>query len=251
MFATWRKGKGDLSDVYRCYSCSTSRQWMRRRQENNYFTNIVRELAPEDTPAYHQIMRMKFEHFTAILRFLFWWFFLLEVWSIFCAASSLADIFKLHWREQTVSMVTAEFAVLMRVRACNMLLRPAKRTRFHSSNMRTKEMLDDVGSNVWYCIKHVLTSSNMLSGHQTRWPNDKMLVHPTCWVVQHLSFGRALRRYFITSSLIYALKSTRRHTTWGIALTSPYGCFFSELEDQHVPCESTPIALERETYAYR
>ena len=33
----------------------------------------------------------------------------------------------------------------------------------------------------------------MLSGHQTRWPNDKMLVHPTCWVVQHLSFGRAFR----------------------------------------------------------
>ena len=120
-------------------------------------------------------------------------FFLLEVWSIFCAASSLADIFKLHWRKQTVSMVTAEFPVLMRVRACNMLLRPAKRTKFHASNMRTKEMLDDVGSNVWYCIKHVPTSSNMLSGHQTRWPNDKMLVHPTCWVVQHLSFGRALR----------------------------------------------------------
>ena len=52
-------------------------------------------------------------------------------------------------------------------------------------------MLDDVGSNAWYCIKHVPTSSNMLSGHQTRWPNDIMLVHPTCWVVQHLSFGRA------------------------------------------------------------
>ena len=32
----------------------------------------------------------------------------------------------------------------------------------------------------------------MLSGHQTRWPNDKMLVHPTCWFAQHLSFGRAL-----------------------------------------------------------
>ena len=45
-------------------------------------------------------------------------------------------------------MVTAEFAVLMRVRECNMLLRPAKRTKFHASNMRTKEMLDDVGSNV-------------------------------------------------------------------------------------------------------
>ena len=48
MFATWRKGKGDLSDVYRCYSCSTSWQWIRRRQENGYFTNIVRELAAED-----------------------------------------------------------------------------------------------------------------------------------------------------------------------------------------------------------
>ena len=36
-----------------------------------------------------------------------------------------------------MSMVTAEFAVLMRVRACNMLLRPAKRTKFHASNMRT------------------------------------------------------------------------------------------------------------------
>ena len=31
----------------------------------------------------------------------------------------------------------------------------------------------------------------MLSGHQTGWPNDKMLVHLTCWIVQHLSFGRA------------------------------------------------------------
>jgi len=52
-----------------------TRQWIRRRQENGYFTNIVRELAAEDTPAYHQMMRMKFEDFTAILRFLFWCFF--------------------------------------------------------------------------------------------------------------------------------------------------------------------------------
>ena len=37
-----------------------TRQWIRRRQENGYFTNIVRELAAEDTPAYHQVMRMKF-----------------------------------------------------------------------------------------------------------------------------------------------------------------------------------------------
>ena len=84
MFATWRKGKGDLSHVYRCYSCSTSWQWIRRREENGYFTNIVRELAAEHTPAYHQIMRMKFEDFTAILRFLFWCFF----------ARSLIDILR-------------------------------------------------------------------------------------------------------------------------------------------------------------
>ena len=43
-------------------------QWIRRRQENGYFINIVRELAAEDTPAYHQMMRMKFEDLTAILR---------------------------------------------------------------------------------------------------------------------------------------------------------------------------------------
>ena len=88
MFATWRKGKGDLSDVYRCQlfvldqleeiedranKRGETRQWIRRRQENGYFTNIVRELADEDTPAYHQMMRMKFEDFTTSC-FLFWCF---------------------------------------------------------------------------------------------------------------------------------------------------------------------------------
>jgi len=81
MLAKWQKGKGDLSDVYRCYSCSTSLKKSRIEQVNEvkqdngfeddksgYFTNIVRELAAEDTPAYHQMMRMKFYDFTAILR---------------------------------------------------------------------------------------------------------------------------------------------------------------------------------------
>ena len=45
-----------------------TREWIRRRQESGYFTNIVRELAAEDTPAYHQMIRMKFEDFTVILR---------------------------------------------------------------------------------------------------------------------------------------------------------------------------------------
>ena len=31
-----------------------TRQWISRRQENGYFTNIVRELAAENTPAYHR-----------------------------------------------------------------------------------------------------------------------------------------------------------------------------------------------------
>ena len=42
-------------------------------------------------------------------------------------------------------------------------------------------------------MKHIPTSSNTLNGHQTRWPNAKMLVHPTSLIVQHLSFGRAFR----------------------------------------------------------
>ena len=45
-----------------------TREWIGRRQESGYFTNIVRELAAEDTPAYHQMIRMTFEDFIVILR---------------------------------------------------------------------------------------------------------------------------------------------------------------------------------------
>jgi len=34
MLAKWRKEKGDLSDVYRCYSCSTSWKKLRIEQVN-------------------------------------------------------------------------------------------------------------------------------------------------------------------------------------------------------------------------
>ena len=44
----------------------------------------------------------------------------------------------------------------------------------------------DVVSNTF---QHQPTPSYMLHGHHTRWPKDKMLAHPTCWIVQHLSFG--------------------------------------------------------------
>ena len=36
-----------------------TREWIRRRQEIGYFTNIVRELAAEDTPACHQMIRLQ------------------------------------------------------------------------------------------------------------------------------------------------------------------------------------------------
>ena len=66
-----------------------------------------------------------------------------------------------------MSMVKAEFAVLMRVRACNMLLRPAKRIKFHASNMRTKEMLDQmfdtVPTSCSNIIQHVEWSSNTVA----------------------------------------------------------------------------------------
>ena len=79
MFATWRKRKGDCLSVLfvldeleetedRASKRGKTREWIRRRQENGYFTNVVRELAAEDTPAYHQMIRMKFEDFTVILR---------------------------------------------------------------------------------------------------------------------------------------------------------------------------------------
>ena len=91
-------------------------------------------------------------------------FFLLEVWSIFCAASSLADIFKLHWREQTVSIVTAEFAVLMRVRACN---QTNKISRIQHENKRNVGwcwikclILHQTCSNI---IQHVEWSSNTVA----------------------------------------------------------------------------------------
>ena len=40
---------------YRARKRDKTREWIRRRQESGHFTNIVWELAAEDTPNYHQI----------------------------------------------------------------------------------------------------------------------------------------------------------------------------------------------------
>ena len=78
----------------------------------------------------------------------------------------------------------------------------------------------------------------MLSGHQTRWPNDRMLVHPTCWVVQHLSFGRAL-------SVRQKLTTETRLCGWfRVPLNPSPGCMHRNEMDVltvHVPVTILPL----------
>ena len=45
-----------------------TREWMKRREEQGYVENIVRELSVEDTAAYREMMRMSHEEFLHILR---------------------------------------------------------------------------------------------------------------------------------------------------------------------------------------
>ena len=45
-----------------------TRQWIKRREEKGYFTNIVRELMIEDSAAYREMMRMNHEDFKNIFK---------------------------------------------------------------------------------------------------------------------------------------------------------------------------------------
>ena len=46
-----------------------TRGWIRRREEKGYFNNtVVQELMIEDTPGYHEMMRMTHDDFLEILR---------------------------------------------------------------------------------------------------------------------------------------------------------------------------------------
>ena len=60
----------------------------------------------------------------------------------------------------------------------------------------------------------------MLSGHQTRWPNDKMLVHPTCWVVQHLSFGRAFTHLLSQNSPLSKMADYYKREAWALSTST-------------------------------
>ena len=44
-----------------------TRNWLKKRDELGYFTNIVRELQLEDTEGFKEMMRMDFKHFNEIL----------------------------------------------------------------------------------------------------------------------------------------------------------------------------------------
>ena len=76
---------GDRSTVRRCLAAiallemleeeddrvpkrGKTRQWIKRREEKGYFTNIVRELMIEDSAAYREMMRMNHEDFKKILK---------------------------------------------------------------------------------------------------------------------------------------------------------------------------------------
>ena len=45
-----------------------TREWIKRREEQGYFDNLVRELSIEDTAAFKEMMRMSHQEFLEILQ---------------------------------------------------------------------------------------------------------------------------------------------------------------------------------------
>ena len=45
-----------------------TRKWIKRREEQGYFDNIVRELSIKDTAGCKEMMRMSYEEFLGILQ---------------------------------------------------------------------------------------------------------------------------------------------------------------------------------------
>ena len=87
--------------------------------------NIVRELATENTPPYRQIMRKKFDDFIVVFREIreagiISLQVLINMDKVIGAAKRLT--LRFHASKQTVSMVTTEYAITVRVRALNMLV---------------------------------------------------------------------------------------------------------------------------------
>ena len=77
MMATMRKRKAVAAmiilellegDEERNWKRGKTRKWIRRREQQGYFGNIVRELSIEDTAGYKEMMRMSHKEFLDILQ---------------------------------------------------------------------------------------------------------------------------------------------------------------------------------------
>ena len=55
-------------DEERNWKRGKTRKWIKRREEQGYFDNIVRELSIEDTAGFKEMMRMSYEEFLGILQ---------------------------------------------------------------------------------------------------------------------------------------------------------------------------------------
>ena len=100
----------------------------------------------------------------------------------FCFSGTKKGYWSREWKHSIVT--TWFFFVTMHVRACKILVETGQNERKKSTfNMRTKEMLGDVGSNVWRAVSTFSTSSN----HPTLWMvikhGGKTL---KCWFTQHI-----------------------------------------------------------------
>ena len=49
-----------------------TRQWIQRREEKGFYTNIVEELRVEDTKTYEEMLRMNYDTFKFILKEIKW-----------------------------------------------------------------------------------------------------------------------------------------------------------------------------------
>ena len=57
----------ELVDSEETKGRGTTRSWLKKREEQGYLTNIVRELQLKDTERFKEMMRMDFKHFNEIL----------------------------------------------------------------------------------------------------------------------------------------------------------------------------------------
>lgn len=156
---------------------------------------IVRELAIKDAPAYHRMARIRFVDCTVALRDIEADITSRQIF-LRCFAS-LAVIFGKWLASKQTRWLRKRVGERSQC-ACahhTFWLRLAKRTNFTHPTWERKKcwtVVDRIFDSVSNMFQHDPTTPNLLYGHQTWWPNDKMLIHPTCRTVQRLLLGQAL-----------------------------------------------------------